>query len=56
MKIREAEKEYGIHLVDREHLSHEDVEYWLDQECEIEQNDSQINFYANDGFIGTLPR
>lgn len=50
MKIRDAENKYNMKLVDREHLSGDDVEFWLDQECEVEGK----NIYANEGLIGII--
>lgn len=50
MTLKQAEQKYSVELVDRQHLSADDVRYWLDQECEIIGNE----IYCNDGLCGVI--
>ena len=54
MKMKDAEKQFNIELVDRTHLGKDDVEYWLEQECEIVQENGKTVFYCNNGEVGEI--
>lgn len=52
MKLREAEIKYSMELVDRTHLSENDIKYWLDHECQIIGNE----IFCNEGIVGIISK
>lgn len=52
--IGQAEKLYGIELIDRTHLGEDDIRFWLTQQCEIIEKDGNIEISSNEGLIETV--
>lgn len=51
MTLKEAESKFNVEIVDRDHLSNDDIQYWLNQDCNIKEDDFFIEFYVNKTFV-----